>query len=92
MDARIHVPEEVQVEQVIGDIADGVFVNFRSSFIVTDDLKVTPNSIGVLMNVLNDLGYVGYSDLRETLIDVGFEQVLYCLFILLSDCHARYSS
>nr|VDD64025.1 unnamed protein product [Brassica oleracea] len=83
MDARIHVPEEVQVEQVIGDIADGVSVNFRSSFIVTDDLKVTPKSIGVLMNVLNDLGYVGYSDLRETLIDVGFEQVLTllgCLF------------
>ncbi|KAL0701354.1 hypothetical protein Bca4012_057476 [Brassica carinata] len=83
MDSLFHVPEAEQVEQVIGDIADGVFVNCRSSFIVTDDLKVTPNSIGVLMNVLKDLGYTGYNALRETLVDVGFEEVvslLGCLF------------
>ncbi|KAF8102247.1 hypothetical protein N665_0199s0022, partial [Sinapis alba] len=73
----------MQVGESIGDVADGVFVNCRSSFIITDDLKVTSNSIGVLMNVLKDLGYNGYSDLQETLIDVGFEEVvtlLGCLF------------
>ena len=80
MDLQIHVPEEEQVEKVIGDVADGVFVNCRSSFIITDDLKVTSNSIGDLMKVLKDLGYTGYSDLQETLIDVGFEEVTFCFF------------
>ncbi|ESQ28206.1 hypothetical protein EUTSA_v10019708mg, partial [Eutrema salsugineum] len=63
--------------------AYGVFVNCRSSFIVTDDLKVSENSIGVIMKVLNDLGYTGYSGLREVLLDVGYEEVLTllgCLF------------
>lgn len=58
-------------------VSDGVFVNCRSSFIVTDDLKVTSNSIDVIMNVLKDLGYTGYSDLQETLVDVGFEEVTF---------------
>ncbi|CAN7053828.1 unnamed protein product [Brassica rapa subsp. trilocularis] len=83
MDLQVLVPEEEQVEKVIGDVADGVFVNCRSSFIITDDLKVIPNSIGDLINVLKDLGYTGYNDLQETLIDVGFEEVvslLGCLF------------
>ena len=77
MDAQVLVPEEEQVEKVIGDVADGVFINCRSSFIVTDDLKVTENSICVLMNLLKDVGYTGYSDLQETLIDVGFEEVTF---------------
>ncbi|CDY38798.1 BnaA07g28700D [Brassica napus] len=83
MDLQVLVPEEEQVEKVIGDVADGVFVNCRSSFIITDDLKVIPNSIGDLINVLKDLGYTGYNDLQETLIDVEFEEVvslLGCLF------------
>lgn len=77
MTSQIQVPEEEQVEKLIGNNEDGVFINCRSSFIVTDDLKVTSNSFGVLMKVLNDRGYAGFSDLQETLIDVGFEEVLY---------------
>ncbi|CAH2080035.1 unnamed protein product, partial [Thlaspi arvense] len=73
---QILVPEEDQVGEVIGDSADGVFVSSRSSFIMTDDLNVTLNSIGVIMKVLNDLGYHGFSDLRETQLDVGLEEVL----------------
>ncbi|XP_048592066.1 uncharacterized protein LOC125576316 [Brassica napus] len=80
MDLQVLVPEEEQVEKVIGDVADGVFVNCRSSFIITDDLKVIPNSIGDLINVLKDLGYTGYNDLQETLIDVEFEEVTFCFF------------
>ncbi|WZZ67727.1 hypothetical protein YC2023_079097 [Brassica napus] len=83
MTSQIQVPEEEQVEKLIGNNEDGVFINCRSSFIVTDDLKVTSNSFGVLMKVLNDRGYAGFSDLQETLIDVGFEEVrtlLGCLF------------
>ncbi|CAG7903692.1 unnamed protein product [Brassica rapa] len=84
MTYQIQVPEEEQVEKLIGNKEDGVFVNCRSSFIVTDDLKVTSNSIGVLMKVLNDRGYAGFSDLQETLIDVGFEEVRSLLGCLLS--------
>ncbi|CAH2066511.1 unnamed protein product [Thlaspi arvense] len=83
MSAEILVPEEEQVGEVIGNNEDGVFVNSRSSFIITDDLKVTSNSTGGITKVLNDLGYVGFSDLRETLLDVGFGEVrnlLGCLF------------
>ncbi|CAA7014377.1 unnamed protein product [Microthlaspi erraticum] len=83
MNAQIPVPEEEQVGEVIGNNADGVLVNCRSSFIVTDDLKVSVNSIGLVMQALNELGYVDCSDLRETLLDVGFEEVLNllgCLF------------
>ncbi|VVA96956.1 unnamed protein product [Arabis nemorensis] len=62
---------------------NGVFVSCRSSFIVTDDLKVTLNSIGAIVNVLKDLGYQCFSDMREMVIEVGFEEVvvlLGCLF------------
>ncbi|CAA7055268.1 unnamed protein product [Microthlaspi erraticum] len=82
MNYQIPVSED-QLGEVIGDSADGVFVSCRSSFIVTDDLKVTPNSIGGIMKVLNNQGYHGFSDLQETLLDVGFEEVvtlLGCLF------------
>ncbi|CAH2066507.1 unnamed protein product [Thlaspi arvense] len=83
MDDPILVPEEEQVGEVIGNSEDGVFVNCRSSFIVTADLKLTPSSISVITKALNDLGYVGFTDLRETLLDVGYEEVLSllgCLF------------
>ncbi|XP_056864175.1 uncharacterized protein LOC108850669 [Raphanus sativus] len=76
MSTGIFLSEEDQVGEEIGNSADGVFVKCRSSFIVTDDLKVSVNSIGVIMNVLNDLGYLGFSDLQETLLDIGFEEVL----------------
>lgn len=80
MTSQILVPEEEQVKEVIGNNEDGVFVNCRSSFIITDELKVTSNSIGVLMEVLNDQGYASFSDLREILVDVGFEEVRPWLF------------
>ncbi|KAF8096457.1 hypothetical protein N665_0308s0031 [Sinapis alba] len=79
MSTKIFVTEEDQVGEEIGNSADGVFVNYRSSFIVTDDLKVSVNSIGVIMNVLNDLGYLEFSDLQETLLDIGFGEVVILL-------------
>lgn len=86
MTSQILVPEEEQVKEVIGNNEDGVFVNCRSSFIITDELKVTSNSIGVLMKVLNDQGYAGFSDLKETLIDVGFEEVIHKLLFIYLFC------
>ncbi|ESQ46957.1 hypothetical protein EUTSA_v10027836mg [Eutrema salsugineum] len=83
MSSQILVPEEDQAGEVIGNSEHGVFVSCRSSFIVTDDLNVTLNSISAVMKVLHDIGYLGFKDLRETLLDVGFEEVLTllgCLF------------
>ncbi|XP_010468073.1 PREDICTED: uncharacterized protein LOC104748076 [Camelina sativa] len=72
---------EIQVEREQGDgcledKADGVFLSCRTSFIITDDLKVALNSLGLVLNVLNDLGYAGFDKLHETVVDVGFEEVL----------------
>ncbi|CAE5966620.1 unnamed protein product [Arabidopsis arenosa] len=71
---------EIPVEE---EQADGVLLSCRTSFVITDDLKVALNSMGLVMNVLNDLGYSGFDKLQEMLIDVGFEEILTllgCLF------------
>ncbi|KAG7581215.1 hypothetical protein ISN44_As08g009350 [Arabidopsis suecica] len=73
---QIEVSEEEQLGGPIGNDEDGVFVSCRSSYIVTDDLKVTLSSLGVISNVLNGLGYAGFDDLQEVLVDIGFEEVL----------------
>ncbi|KAG2272556.1 hypothetical protein Bca52824_067111 [Brassica carinata] len=74
---------EFQVEDGEKDKVDGVFLSCRTSYIVTDDMRVAVNSMGLVLNVLNDLGYSGFDKLQEMVIDVGFEEVLTllgCLF------------
>lgn len=63
---------EIEVEEEF----DGVFLSWRTSFIITDDLKVSLNSIGLVLNVLNGCGYAGFDKLQERLIDIGSEEVL----------------
>ncbi|KAL1193843.1 hypothetical protein V5N11_031969 [Cardamine amara subsp. amara] len=70
---------QIQVED---GKADGVFLSCRTSFIITDDLKVSLNSMGLVLNVLNDLGYAGFDKLQEMLVDVGFEEVVTLLWYL----------
>lgn len=68
---------------------DGVFLSCRTSFIITDDMKVAVNSMGLVLNVLNDLGYSGFDKLQEMVIDIGLEKVLCDLslpFHLLDKC------
>ncbi|ESQ33565.1 hypothetical protein EUTSA_v10009971mg [Eutrema salsugineum] len=65
---QVQVPEEEQC-------VDGLFVSCRSSFIITDDLKVRFNSIDGIVEVVSGLGYSCLSDLREMLADVGFDEV-----------------
>ncbi|CAH2065187.1 unnamed protein product [Thlaspi arvense] len=72
---------EIQVQGSEHD--DGVFLSCRTSFIITDGLKVSLNSMGLVLNILNDLGYAGFDKLQEMLVDVGFQEVLTllsCLF------------
>ncbi|CAH8337363.1 unnamed protein product [Eruca vesicaria subsp. sativa] len=75
MSHEFHVPEEEQ--------ADSVFPTCITSFIITDDLKVSLNSMGLVLNLLNDLGYSGFDKLQEMIVDVGSDEILTllgCLF------------
>ncbi|CAE5966622.1 unnamed protein product [Arabidopsis arenosa] len=76
MSYSVQVPEDAQVLDSLGNAVDGVFVRCRSSFIVTDDLKVMLNSIDEIVKVVNGLGYPNLNELQEMLIDVGSEEVL----------------
>ena len=67
---------EVQIEEDDQAEVDGMFPSCRSSFIITDDLKLSFNSIGNVLNVLNDLGYAGFVKLQERLLEVGSDELL----------------
>ena len=83
MTREFQVSEEDQIGCPIGDNGDGVFVSCRSSYIITDDLRVTLNSLGVIANELNVLGYAYFNDLQEILLDVGFKEVPFFYYIYL---------
>ncbi|KAF3597049.1 hypothetical protein DY000_02021926 [Brassica cretica] len=64
----------------VGDDFARLFVHFgaplKTSFIITDDMKVALYSMGLVLNILNDRGYSRFDKLREMVLDVGFEEVM----------------
>ncbi|CAH2046982.1 unnamed protein product [Thlaspi arvense] len=62
----------------------GVFVRSdHTSFIITDDLKVEVKSVGLILNVLKDLGYTDCDKLVQISVDINLEEVVIlweCLF------------
>lgn len=70
-----HEIELSEVEDQIQNDAVGVFVSGRSSFIITDDLKVSLDSTGLVLNTLNSLGCSDVSKLGEQLLDIGLSEV-----------------
>ncbi|CAH8300469.1 unnamed protein product [Eruca vesicaria subsp. sativa] len=65
------------------NVEDGVFVRGRSSFIVTDDLKVAVRSTDFVLRNLKSVGCGDFSKVVERLVDVGFDEVmtlLQCIF------------
>ncbi|KAJ0228892.1 hypothetical protein HA466_0321020 [Hirschfeldia incana] len=76
MISEIELTEE---EDEIQNDADGVFVRGRSSFIITDDLKVSVDSTGLVLKTLNSLGCTDVSKLGEQLLDVGLNEILHIL-------------
>ncbi|CAF2102523.1 BnaA05g29220D [Brassica napus] len=76
MTREFQVSEEDQLGSPIGNNEDGVFVSCRSSYIVTDDMRVTLSSLGVISKELNLLGYADFDDVKEILLDVGTQEVL----------------
>nr|VDD46986.1 unnamed protein product [Brassica oleracea] len=75
MTREFQVSEEDQLGSPIGNNDDGVFVSCRSSYIVTDDLRVTLSSLGVISKELNLLGYADFDDVKEILLDAGIKEV-----------------
>ncbi|XP_071729648.1 uncharacterized protein [Rutidosis leptorrhynchoides] len=53
-----------------------VFVSDVATFLVSDDLRVTPNTSGSTFQFLSDLGATDASQLEERTFDIGQEQVL----------------
>ncbi|KAI3701655.1 hypothetical protein L6452_26891 [Arctium lappa] len=54
----------------------GVFVPTLTTFIVTDDLCVKPNTSDLSIQLIRDLGFADASQLEERSIDIGREQIL----------------
>lgn len=84
MTRELQIKEEDQAE------GDEVFLSCRSSFIITDDLKVLFNSIGNVLNVLNGLGYAGFDKLQERLLEVGSDEVIGLSFIFFFYSHTLF--
>ncbi|KAJ9550877.1 hypothetical protein OSB04_014922 [Centaurea solstitialis] len=57
----------------------GVFVSSLTTFIVTDDLCVMPNSLDSSVRLLRDLGFTDASQLEEKTLDIGREQMVILL-------------
>lgn len=57
--------------------ADVVFIRDKSSFIITDDLRLTDDSTSSLLQTLKDLGCADVSKLREQVLDIGLNEVLF---------------
>ncbi|CDY40319.1 BnaA10g27490D [Brassica napus] len=51
----------------------------RSSFIITDDLKVSVDSTGLVLKTLNSLGCSDVSKLGEQLLDIGLSEMMHLL-------------
>lgn len=87
MDKEIELSEEDQFESSIQNDVDGVFFKGRSSFFITEDLKVSVGSTGLVLTTLSLLGCSDVSKLEERFLDIGLEEVSsFLLLILLWYC------
>ncbi|KAJ9550991.1 hypothetical protein OSB04_015036 [Centaurea solstitialis] len=55
---------------------DGVFVPNAATFIVTDDLRVMPNTLDLSLGLLFSHGFTGTSHVEERTIEIGRQQVI----------------
>lgn len=61
-----------------GDCDDGgVFVSDVAKFIISDDLRVMPNTLGCSIQLLRDLGITEVTGLENRTFDMGLDQVVW---------------
>ncbi|CAN8255017.1 unnamed protein product [Cochlearia groenlandica] len=75
--------EDIPTTFEVDNKQDGVLVKSRSSFIITDDLKVAVKSTDYVLKKLKSVGCGDFSKVGERLVDIGFEEVmtlLKCIF------------
>ncbi|KAM0036819.1 hypothetical protein Hdeb2414_s0014g00430841 [Helianthus debilis subsp. tardiflorus] len=72
--------QEIKYEDLTGNMRGegigGVFVSDLSSYIVTDDLRVMPNSPDSIVQLLCELGITDVSCLEEKQFGIGLDQIL----------------
>lgn len=79
MNKEIPIPRA----DVVDNIEDGVFVRDRSSFIITDDLKVSVRSTDLVLRKLKSVGCGDLRKVSERLVEIGLDEVCYCSCIML---------
>ncbi|XP_022004518.1 uncharacterized protein LOC110902087 [Helianthus annuus] len=67
---------EMKYEELNGNMTGGVFVSDLTSYIVTDDLRVMPNSPDFIVQLLCELGVTDVSSLEEKSFGIGIDQIL----------------
>ncbi|AED90303.1 putative protein [Arabidopsis thaliana] len=68
--------EEISFLEYEENDVEGVFMRDKSSFIITDDLRLTDDSTSSLLQTLKDLGCADVSKLREQVLDIGLKEVM----------------
>lgn len=76
---KLNYRKKIKLQVVIQNDVDGMFVSGKSSFIITDDLKVSLDSTGLV----NRLGCSDVSKLGEQFLDIGLKEVsiYYCVVL-----------
>ncbi|XP_071726884.1 uncharacterized protein [Rutidosis leptorrhynchoides] len=76
----LQMDREVKYEELDDNARDdcdgGVFVSDVTKFIVTDDLRVMPNTLGCSFQLLRDQGITEVNDLGNRTMDMGHDQIL----------------
>ncbi|KAK4437890.1 hypothetical protein Salat_0123100 [Sesamum alatum] len=54
----------------------GVFTEHKASFLISDDLWMSPNLVGSSIKILNDLGITDIDGLEETTVVVGIKEIV----------------
>ncbi|KAG2307705.1 hypothetical protein Bca52824_027453 [Brassica carinata] len=70
--------------KVVDNIEDGVFVRGRSSFIITDDLKVAVRSTDLILRKLKSVGCGDLRKVAERIVEIGLDEVMTLLECILS--------
>ncbi|KAL0384216.1 UNVERIFIED_CONTAM: hypothetical protein Sradi_2815900 [Sesamum radiatum] len=81
--ARLLVKHYAEGAPVIGSLSTlyqgndaTVFVKDKTSFLISDDLRIAPNLAGSGIKILNDLGIRDIDGLKERTVVVGFKEIL----------------
>ncbi|GJV94795.1 retrovirus-related pol polyprotein from transposon TNT 1-94 [Tanacetum coccineum] len=77
---NLEIKFEGSTDRKGGDGKGSVFVSDEMTFVVTDDLKVFPNTLGLSVRMLCDFGTTDLRKLEQGSFDIGLEQAMESAF------------